>query len=135
MDEFTPVSRRHYFRCVYKNVRKFANRELARLYGSRWSDDWRLNPTPGSIFGTDNETSHGGTHSLRIRFDDTRNLSEALVFQYVPVRPNTSYRFAAYMRAWGNYDGQRAKETTAHNRIPPYLGNPNQSIDPRPLLS
>jgi hypothetical protein len=49
----------------------------------------------------DNSIFRDGTHSLRIRFEGTQNLSDALVFQYVPVRPNTSYRFAAFMRAQG----------------------------------
>jgi len=63
--------------------------------------DWRINPAPGVIIGMDKSIFRDGSHSLRIRFEGTRNLSDALVFQYVPVRPNTSYRFAAFMRAQG----------------------------------
>ncbi len=63
--------------------------------------DWRINPAPGAIIGIDNSIFRDRTHSLQIRFAGTQNLSDALVFQYVPVRPNTSYRFVASMRAQG----------------------------------
>jgi Tetratricopeptide repeat len=63
--------------------------------------DWRVNRMPGAAVSVDGQTFLDGTHSLRIRFDGTRNLSEVLVFQYVPVEPNTSYRFEGSMRAQG----------------------------------
>ena len=40
-----------------------------------------------------------GTQSLRIRFDGKQNLNYRHVFQYVPVKPNTSYQFLGYLRA------------------------------------
>jgi hypothetical protein len=63
--------------------------------------DWRINPAPGALVTVDSQTFLDSLHSLRIQFEGTQNLSDALVFQYVPVRPNTSYRFEGYMRAQG----------------------------------
>ena len=60
--------------------------------------DWRVNPTQGAVVSVDGLTFFDGAHSLRIRFAGTHNLDYAHVFQYVPVKPNTSYRFAGYMR-------------------------------------
>jgi hypothetical protein len=59
--------------------------------------DWRVNRMPGATVSTDNLMYLDGTHSLRIRFDGTHNISDVLVFQYVPVKPNTSYHFDGYM--------------------------------------
>jgi hypothetical protein len=61
--------------------------------------DWRVNRMPGATVSKDNLTFLDGTHSLRIRFEGTQNLSDVLVYQYVPVNPNASYRFEGYMRA------------------------------------
>ena len=63
--------------------------------------DWRINSTPGDVISIDKSIFRDGGHSLRIQFDGKQNLSEALIFQYVPVRPNTSYQFMAYMRSQG----------------------------------
>jgi len=63
--------------------------------------DWRINPQPGAVIRIDNATFHNGISSLRIQFDGKQNLSDALVFQYVPVTPNTSYHFEGYMRTQG----------------------------------
>jgi hypothetical protein len=63
--------------------------------------DWRVNRMAGAVVGRDSLTFLDGLHSLRIRFDGKENLSDVLVFQYVPVRPDTSYHFEGYMRAQG----------------------------------
>ena len=63
--------------------------------------DWRINPASGATVDIDNSDSRGGVASLRIRFDGKQNLSDELIFQYVPVVPDTSYHFAAFMRAYG----------------------------------
>jgi tetratricopeptide (TPR) repeat protein len=63
--------------------------------------DWRVNRMAGAVVSRDSLTFLNGLHSLRIRFDGKQNLSDALVFQYVPVGPNTSYRFEGYIRAQG----------------------------------
>jgi hypothetical protein len=63
--------------------------------------DWRINQEPGAVISIDNLTFRDGIHSLQIRFEGNQNLSDALIFQYVPVTPNTSYRFEGYLRAQG----------------------------------
>jgi tetratricopeptide (TPR) repeat protein len=63
--------------------------------------DWRVNPTQGAVVSVDSLTFLDGAHSLRVRFDGKYNLDYSHVLQYVPVKPNTSYRFAGYMRTQG----------------------------------
>jgi hypothetical protein len=63
--------------------------------------DWRIIPLPGASATVDSSTAFDGSKSLRINFDGTQNLEYAHVLQYVPVTPNTSYKFSAYMRAQG----------------------------------
>lgn len=60
--------------------------------------DWRVNPEQGAAIRVDRAAPFEGTRSLEIRFDGTQNLADALVYEYVPVEPNTSYRFSGYMR-------------------------------------
>jgi Tetratricopeptide repeat len=61
--------------------------------------DWRIMPVPGATASVDASTAFDGSKSLRINFDGTQNLEYAHVLQYVPVTPNTSYKFSAYTRA------------------------------------
>jgi hypothetical protein len=49
----------------------------------------------------DPSTGVDGRKSLRITFDGSQNLEYVHVLQYVPVIPNTSYKFSVYMRAQG----------------------------------
>jgi tetratricopeptide (TPR) repeat protein len=63
--------------------------------------DWRLIPVQGVAVTVDTSTGVDASKSLRINFDGTQNLDYAHVLQYVPVTPNTSYKFSAYMRAQG----------------------------------
>jgi hypothetical protein len=63
--------------------------------------DWRILPVPGATATVDASTPFDGSKSLRINFDGTQNLEYAHVLQYVPVTPNTAYKFSAYMRAQG----------------------------------
>ncbi len=60
--------------------------------------DWRMNPEQGAAITMDRASPIEGTSSLEIKFDGTQNLADALVYEYVPVEPNTSYRFSGYMR-------------------------------------
>ena len=60
--------------------------------------DWRINPEPGTAITIVRTAPLEGTHSLEIKFDGTQNMADALVFEYVPVEPNTSYEFSGYMR-------------------------------------
>jgi hypothetical protein len=63
--------------------------------------DWRVIPVQGASATVDASTGIDGSKSLRINFDGTQNLDYAHVLQFVPVTPNTSYEFSAYMRAQG----------------------------------
>jgi cytochrome c-type biogenesis protein CcmH/NrfG len=63
--------------------------------------DWRVIPVQGASATVDAATGIDGSKSLRINFDGTQNLDYAHVLQYVPVMPNTFYKFSAYMRAQG----------------------------------
>ena len=60
--------------------------------------DWRISPIEGVVVSVDSVNFFDGTHSLRIRFDGKHNPSYENIFQYVPVKPSTTYRFSGYMR-------------------------------------
>lgn len=59
---------------------------------------WRVSPIEGVVVRVDDLASFDGIHSLRIEFDRNHNVNYFHVFHYVPVEPNTSYRFLGYMR-------------------------------------
>jgi hypothetical protein len=61
--------------------------------------DWRASPVEGVVVSVDSRNFFDGTHWLKIQFDGKHNIDYAHVFQYVPIKPNTLYRFAGYMRA------------------------------------
>jgi len=63
--------------------------------------DWRVIPVQGASVAVDASLGVQASKSLRIDFDSSKNLEYAHVLQYVPVMPNTSYQFSAYMRAQG----------------------------------
>jgi len=60
--------------------------------------DWRVIVVEGVVVSVDNLTFFDGTRSLRIRFEGQRNVEYLHVSQYVPVQPNSRYRFTAYVR-------------------------------------
>jgi hypothetical protein len=60
--------------------------------------DWRVIPTEAATVGIDGLTFFDGTQSLRIRFEGKHNLDYYHTYQFVPVKPNTLYRFLGYMR-------------------------------------
>jgi hypothetical protein len=63
--------------------------------------DWRIIPAEGTVVRLDSAAAFEGAHAFQIKFDGSRNLDYGHVFQYVPVRPNTRYRFSGYMRVQG----------------------------------
>jgi tetratricopeptide (TPR) repeat protein len=63
--------------------------------------DWRVVPIEGAVVSVDTLQSCDGGRSLRIEFDGTRNLNYWHVFQFVPVKPRTRYRFSGYIRVEG----------------------------------
>jgi Tfp pilus assembly protein PilF len=60
--------------------------------------DWRVIPTEGVVVSVDDLIFFDGAHSLRIQFDGKHNLDYENIFQYVPAKPSTTYRFMAYLR-------------------------------------
>lgn len=63
--------------------------------------DWRVAPVEGVVVAVDSLTFFDGTHSLRISFDGKQNVDYGHMFQYIPVKPNSLYRFIGYTRAQG----------------------------------
>ena len=63
--------------------------------------DWRVGILEGVVVSVDSLTFFDGTHSLKIQFDGTHNLDYGHVYQYIPVKPKTLYRFTGYMRTQG----------------------------------
>ncbi len=63
--------------------------------------DWRVTPTEGVVVSVDAVAPVPGAHSLRVQFDGKKNIDYHQLYQYVPVKPNTAYYFAGYMRARG----------------------------------
>jgi tetratricopeptide (TPR) repeat protein len=63
--------------------------------------DWRVVPVEGAVVSVDSLQSAAGARSLRIEFDGTRNLDYWQLFQFVPVKPGTRYKFSGYMRLEG----------------------------------
>lgn len=57
--------------------------------------DWRVIPVDGVSAAVDDSDSPAGAHSLRISFDGSQNVNYGGVYQFVPVQPNTRYRFTA----------------------------------------
>ena len=62
---------------------------------------WRLTPIEGSDASLDTEVVHDGSRSLLVHFDGKHNLEFGHVMQYIPVEPDTRYRFVAYARSEG----------------------------------
>jgi len=60
--------------------------------------DWRTTPIEGAAVFVDGAVAHGGTQSLCIVFDGSRNVEFTHIVQYVAVEPNSGYRFSAYVR-------------------------------------
>lgn len=60
---------------------------------------WRVTPIEGVVVSVDSLTFFDGTRSLKFRFDGQHNVNYHHVLQYVPVKPDTHYRFMGYMRA------------------------------------
>ena len=63
--------------------------------------DWRVLPCDGVAVGADTLTSFHGARSLRLHFEGTQNVAYSHLLQFVPVKPNTLYRFIAYARTEG----------------------------------
>ena len=60
--------------------------------------DWRYEMRDSVTLSLDTRDFHGGNQSLRFDFTGPA-VADIGFFQYVPVRPNTNYRFSAYTKA------------------------------------
>jgi tetratricopeptide (TPR) repeat protein len=60
--------------------------------------DWRLSPRAGMSVEYDTLVRHGGLRSLRVDFNGGVNLDLSEPSQFIPVEPNNSYKFHAYLR-------------------------------------
>jgi len=60
--------------------------------------DWRYELRDSVQLSVDTSEFHGGNQSLRIAFRGPA-VPDAGFFQYVPIHPNTEYRFSAYTKA------------------------------------
>ena len=79
--------------------------------------DWRVIPVQGAAVSEDASVGVTGSKSLRIDFDGKQNLEYGHVLQYVPVAPNTAYKFSGHMRAQGitTESGPRFQVLDAHD--------------------
>jgi len=60
--------------------------------------DWRYSVTNAVQLSVDYSEFHGGNQALRLAFEGPA-VSDGGFFEYVPVLPNTEYRFTAYTKA------------------------------------
>ncbi|HEY6766233.1 MAG TPA: carbohydrate binding domain-containing protein [Candidatus Sulfotelmatobacter sp.] len=65
--------------------------------------DWHYQKQAGVKLTLDNSDFHAGRRSLSITFDGP-GISDAGIYQIVPVQPNTAYEFSAYYKA-GEMEG------------------------------
>ncbi len=63
--------------------------------------DWRMAGMPGGFVGLDDSAYHSAGHSLLIRFPGAGNLDFHSAWQFVPVKPSTSYQLTAFIKAAG----------------------------------
>jgi tetratricopeptide (TPR) repeat protein len=65
--------------------------------------DWQYQKQQSVELTLDPGDFHGGRRSLLITFDGPR-VSDAGIFQYIPILPNTTYEFTGYYKT-GEFDG------------------------------
>jgi len=59
--------------------------------------DWQYQKQSGVTLTLDPSDSHGGRRSLLIAFDGP-GINDAGIYQFIPVQPNTTYKFSAYYK-------------------------------------
>jgi hypothetical protein len=79
--------------------------------------DWRVIPVDGVVVSLDSVGAFEGSRAIRIAFQGSRNVDYGHLFQYVPVQPNTRYRFSSHMRVQGitTDSGPRFQVCDAYN--------------------
>jgi len=60
---------------------------------------WRYQPVDGATMKFEEGGAHSGNRSLRVDFDGSSNANFKSIWQWVVVKPNTSYRFSSYFRS------------------------------------
>lgn len=60
--------------------------------------DWRWSPVQGATIDFDSQPAPDGSRALRLDFTGGSNVSLGAPLEFVPVRPQTTYHFRAYMR-------------------------------------
>lgn len=60
--------------------------------------DWREDSVAGAAMEIDTTVFHSGARSMRIDFEGGSNLDFYHLYQYVPVEPNRTYHFRAFLR-------------------------------------
>ena len=60
---------------------------------------WRYRPLDGVAMKFEEGDAHSGNRSLRVDFDGSSNVDFESIWQWVVVKPNTHYRFSAYLRS------------------------------------
>jgi hypothetical protein len=89
--------------------------------------DWRVMPAEGAIVSLDSLDAFEGARALQIKFDGVSNLDYGHVFQYVPIQPNTRYRFSGHMRVQGitTESGPRFQICDAYNMSDLFVSTEN----------
>ena len=68
--------------------------------------DWHVQPVEGTEVSRNDVDCFDRGNCLEIQFDGQHNLDYRGVWQFVPVQPDTSYRFSAYVRTEGITTGR-----------------------------
>lgn len=79
--------------------------------------DWRYEKQSGVQLMLDNSDFHGGRRSLSISFDGP-GITDAGIYQLVPVQPNTTYEFSAYYKN-GDIEGAGGPHFTVQDMYTP----------------
>jgi Flp pilus assembly protein TadD len=81
--------------------------------------DWQSNNADGASATLDTSNFHSPGHSMLVRFNGKLNVGACIVFQYIEVKPSTSYRLQALMRTDGitTDSGPRLEVLDAYDRM------------------
>jgi len=66
-------------------------------YGPNTVFGWQISNSPQVQIGIDPNRNHSGSRSLRLVFQARSDLNGTIMFQLVPVQPNTTYDFECYL--------------------------------------
>ena len=73
--------------------------EFEKLLGGGF--DWRISPVAGAEISFDHSVFFEGKGALKLRFNGKQNVNFQNVYQYVPLKPGTSYLLKAQMKTKG----------------------------------